>query len=176
MIVMAFDVATTTGVAWGAAGDTPRFATLDFGKGLSHAERFATAQDYASQMIQTHAPDVVVCEDKIGGTAAHPFPGQALACVMGEICRLGIPVELMTVASIRKGFLGKHLTSKDFPGLNKHQSRKEIKRIVMKNCEMRGWTVANDDEADAGALWEAFCARRRFSQASPIQHGGLFCG
>ena len=40
MKVLAFDIATSTGVAWGVAGETPRATTVDLGKGLSDAKRF----------------------------------------------------------------------------------------------------------------------------------------
>lgn len=174
MKVLAFDVATTTGVAWGTAGGTPQFATFDLGQKLPHVERFAKVMEVVHDMIETHAPDVAVFEEKVGGKHM-ALPGQLLACAMGAAHTMGVRTETMAVATIRKAFIGKHLTpERDFPGMSKEQGRSEIKRIVMNGCKMRGWDVSNFDEADAGALFEAWCAHNRHAQASPIKHGGLF--
>lgn len=66
----------------------------------------------------------------------------SLAGVTEMIChQRGVPCFEEHHARTRKAFMG-HMP----------KTRDEIKRAVVKSCQMRGWHVANDDEADACAL------------------------
>jgi hypothetical protein len=84
---------------------------------------------------------------------------------------MGIPHRRYQVQSIRKHFLGKALTSKDYPGLTKDEARSEIKKVVMNRCRALGWAVDTDDEADACALLDYAMA---MEGAQTMPSGGLF--
>lgn len=62
-----------------------------------------------------------------------------------------IPVEEALPQTVRLHFLGRGATPR---------RRDEIKRAVIKRCEMIGWRPENDDEADAAALLHyAICTK-----------------
>ena len=172
MKVLTFDIATSTGVAYGAAGGTPRTATIDLGKGLPDVERFAKAIRMTKHYLEEYRPDAVFTEAPIGGKNASQFLIGVAACVRGQTGLMGFPVHSVNVASVRKHFLGRHYVKADFPTLSTAMTKKEIKRLVQDRCALLGWRVDGDDQADAAALWDYACAKMRVHQSTPS--GGLF--
>lgn len=170
MKVLAFDIATQTGVAFGRPGEKPITKVIDLGSGRSDAARFAKALRMAEGFIEARKPDLVAVEAPIGPGSSTVLVG-LYACVVAQAVKMGCKVERYQVQSIRKHFLGKALTSKDYPGLTKAESRAEIKRVVMVRCRMLGWPVDTDDEADAIALWDYAIAKAGKAASMP---GGLF--
>jgi hypothetical protein len=169
---MALDIAGCTGVAFGVAGETPRAISVDLGKSRSEAVRFSKMIGLTNTLIRKHKPDLLVYEAPVGGPkTSHTLVGIA-ACFVGEATRLGFEPEKIAIASVRKHFLGKHLTSASFPGMSKGRARQEIKRALIARCNMLGWKVDDDDQADACAIWDYACAKWAGTQAKPI--GGLF--
>lgn len=59
---------------------------------------------------------------------------------------LKLPVAQVPIQSWRSRFLG---TSKPPPGLTGDAGRKELKRMAIKSCAMRGWLVEDDNAAEA---------------------------
>ena len=172
MRVMAFDIATTTGVAFGIVGGTPRCTTIDFGKAQDHNLRFAKAIKTARFLIWKYKPDLIAYEAPIGGSnTSHVLVGLA-ACIGGQIQLSGKPAHKVHVASIRKHFLGKHVTTAHFPNMKHAHAKTEIKKMVVRRCHQIGWKVRCDDEADAAALWDYACATFCKGQSRPV--GGLF--
>ncbi|MBT9385497.1 hypothetical protein KM176_16605 [Pseudooceanicola sp. CBS1P-1] len=170
---MAFDIATSTGVAFGLAGKTPRATTIDLGKrGKSEAARFAKAMQVTRHLLEKYEPDHVFYEAAIGGPKASAFLIGLAACVTGTVADMGIPVREARIQSVRKHFLGKHLVAKDFPGLDARAARDAIKQRVIGRCNQLGWRPRSDDEADALAIWDFGCATLRAAQSVPT--GGLF--
>lgn len=172
MRVLAFDIATSTGIAYGRAGDVPRVLTVDLGKGLPDEKRFAKAIEMTHDLLDRYKPDQVVYEAPIGGKNSSQFLIGVAACVMGEATRLRFPCKQMYLASVRKHFLGKHLTARDFPALKPAHAKRAIKQEVIKRCVVLKWPVSTDDEADAAALWDFACSTMRGHQSAPV--GGLF--
>lgn len=175
MNLLAFDIATSTGVAFGCAGEKPKAWSVDLGKSRSDAAKFAKAQRMARVLVKKYQPDLVAIEAPVGGPkTSHTLVG-LWACVTGAATDLGVHVETHNIAAIRKHFLGQHLRTKDLPGLSHAKAKEEIKRAVMNRCRMLGWSVENDDAADAASLWDYACSRH-----SPSHHittlGGLFNG
>lgn len=169
---MAFDIATSTGVAWGSAGGTPRCVSVDLGKGRSEGSRFSKMLDLADHFLKSYKPDIVVYEAPIGGAMKVVLPGQLAACFVGQAVRLGYEPKSVDLSSVRKHFLGKNLTKAHFPDLSKGQARTAIKRAVIARCLVLGWDVKNDDQGDACATWDYACAT--MANAQSIPHGGLF--
>ena len=175
MKILALDIATRTGVSVGSSGEAPVSWSVDLGKGRSEDARFSKALSLTHRMIECHSPDLIAVEAAIGGPNTSHFLVGLLACVRGCAFNRGIPVEVCSIGGIRKHFLGKNLTVRDYPGLSKDQAREQIKAEVMKRCSLLGWEAADDDAADAAALFDYACATfARGYQAKPS--GGLFNG
>jgi Holliday junction resolvasome RuvABC endonuclease subunit len=171
-MILALDIATRTGCAFGVAGGIPRATTIRLDRVSGEPERFAEMLRATRGLIQRLKPDVLVYEAPIGGGTKVVLPGQLAACAAGEAARLGIPVHSFGLSTIRKHFLGKALSSRDFPGLSKAQSRTAIKRAVIARCLQLGWEVRNDDEADALALHDYASMTLGRVQSAPL--GKLF--
>lgn len=169
MKVLAFDLATSTGVALGHAGQTPRAWSVDLGKERGHAARFSKALRMVRLLTDDFKPDLIAVEAPVGGPKTSHFLVGLSACVTGEAMNQGVRCEKFAINEIRKHFLGKHLTVKHFPHLKSHQAKAEIKRSVMNRCALLGWHVPNDDAADAAALWDYACAKHH-----PTTIGGMF--
>lgn len=171
MNVMAFDIATQTGVAFGPAGGTPRAVSVDLGKGLPEAQRFSRMIRMADKFLTMHEPEVVVYEAAIGGQNSSQYLIGLVACLRAAAANHGLDAKPVYLAGVRKHFIGKNLTKKDFPGLSAHAAKRETKRVVMSRCRALGWDVEDDNEADAMAAWDYACATMAGVQSRP---GGLF--
>lgn len=173
MKILALDIATTCGCAVGEAGGAPRAWSVDLGKRLSDRERFAKTIGLARWACQKYSPDLVAIEAPVGGPKTSHLLVGMWACAMGEATRAGVQVVKCDIPTVRKHFLGEHLTTKHFPGLAPAQATAEIKRAVMNRCRALGWEVEGHDAADAAAIWDYACAVHH-----PDHHtttiGGLF--
>lgn len=172
MKVVALDLATSTGVAVGSSGSTPRAWTVHLGK-RSEEERFSRVQGLTDYLIEKYQPDLIAIEAAIGGKNSSQFLVGLVACVRGRAFTHETISETFYLASIRKHFLGKAFTTRDFPSLSKPAAKKAIKAQVIARCGLLKWEVDGDDSADALALWDYACAVRSPKyQAKP--QGGLF--
>jgi len=156
MKVLAFDLATKTGIAFGVVGGKPKAGSISLG--TSEDQRYAKAIAVCGDMIERLKPDLVAVEAPVGGANASAFLIGLIACVKGEATRRGVRVVSYYPATIRKHFLGKALTARDFPSKNAAAAKKQIKAAVMSRCHLLGWDVRDGDAADAAALWDFTCA------------------
>jgi hypothetical protein len=157
MKVLAFDLATKTGIAFGRVGGKPSTASVYLGK--NDAERWAKAISYCASMIESVSPDLVIVESAVGGAKASAFLIGLVACVTGEATRRGVPVKSYFPATVRKHFLGKALTARDFPSKSTTAARAAVKAAVVNKCRQLGWDVQDDNAADAAALWDFACSQ-----------------
>lgn len=172
MKVVALDVATRTGVCVGNSGADPRAWSVDLGK-APEDRRFSNVLTLTQGLIQEYQPDLIVVEAFVGGAKASAYLIGLVACVRGCAFNRGVRTELVYPATVRKHFLGKALTSRDFPGLTNAKAKIAIKERVAAQCRAIGWEVPDLDAADAAATWDWACATHaRKYQAKP--HGGLF--
>lgn len=173
MKLLAFDVATKTGVAFGEAGGKPRAWAVDLGRGGAEELRLARAIKMTAAYCDKFKPDVVAVEAPVGGKDANALLIGLAACVKGEAARRGCRVVEYFPASVRKHFLGKALTARDFPGRSKAAAKGAIKGAVIARCQLLGWEIEQGDAADAAALWDFACAKEsRAHQMTSI--GGVF--
>lgn len=173
MKVLALDVATQCGIAIGSSGRDPQCWSVDLGEGRSEDWRFSQALILTHGLIKTHKPDLIVVEAFIGGKHASAYLIGLVACVRGCAANQSVKCEMVFPATVRKHFLGKAMTSRDFPGQKQAQAKLSIKREVMKRCHLMGWNVEDLDAADAAATWDwAMATHAPAYQAKP--HGGLF--
>jgi hypothetical protein len=170
-MIIALDIATATGVAVGEPGSAPRVWTEDLGKRAPDEARFSKALWLTNKLIVEHKPSLIAVEAAIGGRDASPYLIGLLACVRGCAFNRGVPVKVYHRSSILKHFVGKALTARDFPGLAKAKAKFAIKEAVIARCRLLGWEVADDNAADAAALWDYANALERV-QVAPA--GGLF--
>ena len=171
LIVVALDIATQTGIAVGSPGGKPKAWSVDLGKGRGEDARFSKALVLTHELIERHRPDLIAVEAAIGGKFASAFLIGVVACVRGVAANRGVPVRSYTSGSVRKHFLGRALAKRDFPSLKPAAATKAIKGEVIARCRLLGWEVADDNAADACALWDFACATAGF-QTAPS--GGLF--
>ena len=172
MKVLAFDLATVTGCAFGVAGAKPRAWTVALGK-VSHEERFSRCIRMTARYMRQFEPDVVAVEAPVGGRDANALLIGMAACVKGEAVRRGVRVVEYFPGTVRRHFLGKALTTRDFPGKTKAAAKGAIKAAVIARCHLLGWEVESGDAADAAALWDYACSlESRAHQMTTI--GGIF--
>jgi Holliday junction resolvasome RuvABC endonuclease subunit len=171
MKILAFDIARNTGIAVGSTDGEPVAWSVNLGK--SHEARFSKALQLTASLIIKHQPDLIAIEDVVGRAKTPHVNVGIVACVRGVACNRGIPVLMCPVQTVRKHFVGRAYTAKDFPGLTANKAREAIKAQVMGRCALLGWSVPDDDAADAAAIWDyAMATRSRSYQAAPV--GGMF--
>lgn len=173
MIILAFDLATKTGVCIGESGGVPSAFTVDFGKGVEDGLRFSRAITLAHRMVTQHRPDLVAIESPVGGKDANAYLIGLVACVEGQSVRMGVRVVKYFPSTVRRHFLGKALTARDFPGKTRAAAKGAIKAQVIARCELLGWRPDSADSADSMALWDyAASQMSRAHQMTTV--GGLF--
>lgn len=171
--IVALDLATQCGVAIGEAGSDPISYSVDLGKGRSEDARFSKVLHLTHTLLMEHKPDLLAVEAAIGGRNASAYLIGLVACVRGCAANRGVPCETFHSGSIRKHFVGKAYTSRDFPGLKGAAAKRAIKNIVMDRCKLLGWSPVDDNAADALALLDfAHATKSKAYQAKPL--GGLF--
>lgn len=156
-MILAYDLASTTGVARGVPGAAPY--TWSFEVAGGHPAKFAQMARAVGGHLKQWSPSLVVIEAPFVGKNANAakllygFRG-----VVYGICALrSVPVEEYAPGDIRKHFIG-----------NGGLKRSEAKAQVQARCHVLGWPVRGEDEADAAALFDyAACL------ASP-EHGKRF--
>ena len=155
--VLALDLATTTGFAYGAPGSIPRFGHIRFTKaGSSHAETFRAFRQWLesdwNQGIK-NVPDAVVYESPAvptimsGRTNINTIRLLVGLCAhLEEWCHGKVDYcHEARVADVRNHFVGSNMKSN------------AAKAKTMARCRMLGWEVTTYDEADACALWFYHC-------------------
>lgn len=155
-LVLALDLATVTGWALGEPGAVPEHGSYRFARrASSHEAIFGNAMAWATQMIEHHKPSLIVWEAPLSTsftrgrtnsdttTVLHGLPA-----VIGAVAfRLGVyDVRKAETKDVRNHFLGCN------------PKRVKAKPMVMQMCAARGWSVADDNEADALAVWDFMCA------------------
>jgi len=156
--ILALDVASVTGYARGRVGEVPVAGSVSFGgrkESLSDAV-FCAAMAWADKLIGAEPrPDVVILESLLPPGAMKSRTSRQvrdrLAGLHGVIRAVahkhGVTVSEAAVGDIRGHFISAR-------GLK----RKAAKQAVMRQCKVLGWAIANDNEADACALWSYACA------------------
>lgn len=171
--ILALDVATSMGCAFGRPQAKPVAWSYDFGKWRDHDARFAQAMRFIREMHKQLLPDLIAIEAPIGGKDANAYLVGLVACMRGQAKDLGMVTVEYHAGSVRKHFLGKGLTSRDFAGLSQAKAKIEIKNRVADRCRALGWSFPNLDAADALALWDFACAKECRPHSTETV-GGLF--
>jgi hypothetical protein len=176
MKILALDVATLVGVAFGRPLLKPSTWTVDLSTvGKDYDARYSRARAMVTHLHETCAPDLIAIEAPIGGSMASRYLIELVTHIKGRAFDHRIRTVEYNIGSVRKHFIGKHFVKKDFPALSDKDATKIIKGKVLTRCRALGWEVAGYDEADAAALFDYACSRE--SRAHQVQNlPGLFQG
>ncbi len=162
--VLALDVATVTGWAFGSVGTVAPSTSLEASAGisdpqpfsgverigskeLSDGQFFAKYESWLQDLIVVNGPDTILYEAPYISTDKHIKTARRLlgmAAITEKVAsQMRIKVFEANNATVRKHFCGKGSAP-----------RKDLKRLVQIECDRRGWIYADDNEADALALWD----------------------
>lgn len=162
--ILALDVASSSGWAFGSIGDTPQHGVFtlppsgdDLGRAL---HTFAT---WLSAKVRELQPREIVFEAPILPAQTNIKTLKKLYCLAGMVEFIaaieGVPCSEITAGEWRKAFLG--------PYYPKSSTRDELKRAVIAACRQMGWEPRQDDDADAmGILYVTQCARNQQASAN----------
>jgi crossover junction endodeoxyribonuclease RuvC len=171
--VLALDLASVSGWAQGAPGETPRSGSIRFAPvGSSHEAVFAGAVKWMADWLQVSRPKIVVFEAPLPSSFMRGRTNADTAMLLfGLPAVIGAVAYMRGVYDIRKGrvddvrqhFIGQ----RRMPGA-------QAKRAVMNKCRLLGWNPTDNNAADALALWDYQCslvAPRYAMRSTPM--GGL---
>ena len=172
MIILALDLATVTGWALGDVDAEPTFGSVVFGKrSMPDNDVFAMAMRWALQRFQCEkAPDVLLLEGLLPPSAMKDETTRATrdrlaglhGIMRGAAALFGVSrIEAIPVGDVREHFIS-----------DRHARRQHAKRDTVAQCRAAGWNVADDNAADALALWSYGVARER--PATAIKRTPLF--
>ncbi len=175
--ILALDIATNTG--W-AEGDPealkPHFGSLRLApEGSDQAALFGGMIGFLGTRFQAFRPRTVVFEApelfrlKSGKATRKTIEVLfGLPAVASGVCSRYAIHDLQEAApnDVRGFFIG-----------NRNLKREQAKKAVLAECRRRGWDCANDDEADACAMWAFMAAikrpdlRDRLGAGAPLLQG-----
>lgn len=140
MKILAYDLATKTGAAFGAPCAAPY--CWSFSVDGDHPAKFSQIARAVAGHIKNRQPDLVAIEAPFVGknaSAARLLFG--FRGIVYAICALrGVPVIEYTPADVRRHFLGK-------------AGRGKPTEAIRARCQALGWVASDADQLDAAALW-----------------------
>jgi len=148
--ILALDLATVTGWAWGKPGETPKFGQQRFGKPLAtRPQIYKQYRLWLGLFCSAHKIDWIVYESpQLPFTMTSRTNIGTIRLLIG-LCELleewapehDIELREASVSQVRCHFIGANL------------KRDLAKRLTIERCKAMGWDVQNDDQGDALALW-----------------------
>ncbi|UDF29338.1 UNVERIFIED_ORG: hypothetical protein LHK14_17770 [Roseateles sp. XES5] len=177
--ILALDLATRFGWAFGAAGEKPVSGSRYFtrtgeapkGGPISNGAKFWNAMRFISEIVEEMRPTDIVCEQPIApsskqgqtSTAAFETLYGLPAAIRGMAYGLGVfNWEYATPSTVRKHFIG-----------NGGMKGEDAKPIVFRKCIALGWILPTDDDlshdrSDALAIWSWGEAKLAPKLAQPV--------
>lgn len=154
--ILALDLASVSGWALGAPGEVPRHGTTRFASvRASHEAIFCNAMHWMSVKCQDYAIDLVVWESPLQTSFKRGHTNANTTTVL-----YGLPAVIGAVAYDNGIYDIRKADTRDvrlhFIGSN--PKRIVAKRAVKAQCRRMGWEVADDNEADALAIWHYICS------------------
>jgi hypothetical protein len=157
--VLALDLATVTGWAFGEPGKVPEFGTIRFGK--PGGERAAAYRNFRMWLdgkwnVRDQQPELIVYESSaVPSIMAGKTNIDTIKLLIGlaehleEWCHNNFELREASVGQVRSHFIGRNMKAAI------------AKPMTVERCRELGWNVANTDEADACALWDYQCCHLR---------------
>jgi hypothetical protein len=153
--VLALDLATTTGWAYGTPGSIPQCGHLRFSKpGTSRAATYRVFRRWLDETwgAREEIPELIVYESPAVGMHMGGKTNvdtlkllSGLAEHLEEWAYQKTELREASVSQVRSHFIGQNLKSKI------------AKPMVFEQCLALGWEVETTDESDACALWHYQC-------------------
>lgn len=156
MIIMALDLASTTGWAVGEPGSAPAHGSNRFASaGASHEAVFAAALKWTSAKITDYAPTLIVWESPLPTSMKRGNTNVNTTTLL-----YGLPAVIGAVAYLREVYDVRKADTKSvrMHFLGENPKRAKAKPMLMRQCRVMGWEVEDDNEADALATWHYMCS------------------
>jgi hypothetical protein len=152
-IILALDLATTSGFARGRVGETPIAGSIRFGRAeASNNAVFGKCLKWIAQELEpAPRPNIVIIESMLAPQAKLGFTSRdvrdrlaGLHGIVRAVAHLrGIyDVNEAGVGQVRAHFIGYSNLKRD-----------HAKSLVMERCRQLGWHAEDDNAGDALALW-----------------------
>lgn len=157
--ILAIDLATHTGLAYGVPGTVPHLWSENFKRDGDLHDFYGNLTAYIATFVRDNVVKMLAIEEPIApsamaGRSNHDTTMMTIAgfaIVIGIIKCKRIPYQPVRVETWRKHFIGvgklRHIE-------NSGERRKEGKRLVEQRCKVLGWKPQNDNEADAAGIWD----------------------
>jgi hypothetical protein len=162
-LVVAFDIATSTGVCLGGVGEKPLVTTWDMREvGPSRARRLLYFSDLCDEFFSRHKVDVLRYEapmpiavaSQIGASEQTMLLLRGMVGVL-ECCAARariFDINSFAVQDARKHLTGQRTFPRDIKG------KSHAKAMVMRTAHVLGVDCKNDNESDAFCGWSYTCA------------------
>lgn len=167
MRVLALDIASSCGWCIGGPGATPRFGTFKVPPALTPDDlgrRGAAFSNWLSDFVTVDRPNLIAFEAPISSAGLTNMQTirmlYGLAFVAEMIAHIrGIDCEEANLQSVRKYFCGRGNAKKP--------------DVISECVNGRGWNIADDHQADAGAVWAYVMAGRGFDRRPLERAAGM---
>ena len=151
--VLALDLATVTGWAYGRPGEVPIFGHLRFvSQGTSRAGLYRAFRSWLDRG-DGYQPDLIVYESSaVPSIMAGKTNIDTIKTLIGlaehleEWAYNRVELREASVSQVRSHFIGRNMKANI------------AKPMTMERCKELGWNVENHDDADACALWDYQCS------------------
>lgn len=169
--ILSLDITTLTGWAYGAVGEVPRAGAVRFApSGASHGEIGRGFLRWFTDFIAVSPVDTLFYEVPLDPRWMGGKTNFSTARIV-----IGLPFLLETVASAKSINRIREVTVNDVRKvfIGKSPKKGEGKLLVQEKCRALGWKFADDNAADALALWAFACKNR--APGSSLVKGGEPC-
>jgi len=171
-LVWALDIATVTGFALGKVGETPRARSIRFAPlGADSNALFCGCFEWFGELLEKGPlPDILAIEELLPPTARKGMTSTSaqhrLAGLHGVIRAMARHAAIPEIVGVNVGDVRAHFIQA------RGMRRDEAKRAVIATCGMLGWEAADNNCADALALWSYISGL--INPASALQTTPLF--
>lgn len=175
--ILAIDLATHTGFAYGMPGEAPQLWSMNFKRDGDLHDFYGNLTAYMATFMRDNPVKLVAIEEPIApsamsGRTTHDVTVMTIAgfaIVIGIVKCKRIPFQPVRVETWRRHFIGiGRLTHIEHSG----ERRKEGKRLVEQRCKLLGWKPQNDNEADAAGIHDWAGATHMGAVASKLHMFG----
>lgn len=180
MKILALDPAAKTGWAFSNGGPHVASGVAQF-KAKQFGARCKEYRQWLVDMVKEHDVDLVGIETMYKGVNSNETTEKwlrALNIIAHEVCATrNIEIEEVAINAWRSVFVGVTHAPKwvgaDLPKQKRqYEARKWIKKRVIEECQSRGWSPKDDNEADALGILEF--VRRKHDHDYAVRTAPLF--
>jgi hypothetical protein len=152
--VMALDLATTTGFAWGRPRENPQFGHTRFAlAGWERAKTYRAFRKWLDDTVHFKKVDLIVYESPaVPSIMSGKTNIDTIKLLIGlaehleEWAHGFVELREASVSQVRTHFIGRNFKAQI------------AKPMVFDKCHSFGWMCETNDESDACALWDYQCA------------------